>query len=48
MKDAFGDAELLLRNKLKSIEKTGPIWKLKDKQKLAQVLTKLSFTMLEL
>ena len=31
LKDAFGDARLLLKIKFKTIEKTSPIWKLKDK-----------------
>ena len=48
LKDAFGDAELLLINKLKDVEKIGPIWKLRDKQKLVQVLSKLMFAMKEL
>ena len=48
LKDAFGDPELLLRNKLENIETMGSIWKLRDKQKLVQVLTKLSFAMTEL
>ena len=39
--------QLLLKNKFKSIEKIGPIWKIKDKRKLVQVLTKVSFAMLE-
>ena len=46
--DAFGDASLLLKIKSKSIEKTSPIWKLKDEQKLVQALTNLSFVMLKL
>ena len=39
---------MLLKIKFKTIEKTNPIWKLKDKQKLAQALANLSFAMLEL
>ena len=38
---------VLLENKFKSIEKICPIWKIKVKRKLVQVLTKLSFAMLE-
>ena len=48
LKEAFGDTELLLKNKLNEIEKLGPIWRLKDRQKLVQVLSKLSFVMTEL
>ena len=42
LREASGDTEMLLRNKLKEIEKMGPIWKIKDMQKLVQVLSKLS------
>ena len=48
LKKAFGDTEVLLLNKLKVIEKMGPIWKIRDNQKTVQVLTKLLFAMQEL
>ena len=48
LKSAYGDTEILLRNKLKEVEKVGPIWKGKDKSKKVQALSKLIFVMNDL
>ena len=48
LKSAYGDTEVLLRSKLKEVEKVGPIWKGKDKSKKVQALSKLIFVMNDL
>ena len=48
LKQAFGNPEDLLQNKLREVEELGPLWKLKDSEKLIQFLSKLVNTMTEL
>ena len=48
LKEAFGNTEMILKSKLKEIEKLGSIWKIKDNEKLVQILSKLIFAMTEL
>ena len=48
LKEAYGDTELLLENKLHEIVNMGEIWKIKDKEKLVHALSKLKSIMLEL
>ena len=48
LKSAYGDTEILLRNKMKEVEKVGPIWKGKDRSKKVQALSKLIFVMNDL
>ena len=40
-KKAFGNSEELLKNKLYEMEDLGPMWKLKNPEKLVQSLSKL-------
>ena len=48
LKQAFGNPEDLLQNKLREVEDLGPLWKLKDSEKLVQSLSKLVNAMTEL
>ena len=48
LKEAFGNTEMILKWKLKEIENLGAMWKMKDNEKIAQILCKLIFTMEEL
>ena len=48
LKEAYGDTELLLENKLQEIVKMDEIWKIRDKEKLVHTLSKLVSVMLEL
>ena len=48
LKKAFGNAEELLKNKLYEMEDLGPMWKLKNPEKLVQSLSKLINAMEEL
>ena len=48
LKQAFGNPEDLLQNKLREVEELGPLWKLKDSEKLFQSLSKLVNAMTEL
>ena len=45
---AFGNPELLLKGKLREAEKFGPLWKIRDNQRLTQALAKLSYAMTDL
>ena len=45
LKNAYGDTETLLNNKLKEVENLGPMWKCRDKSKKVQTLSKLVFVM---
>ena len=42
LKEAYGDTELLLGNKLQDIVKMGEIWKIRNKQKLVQALSEIT------
>ena len=46
--EAFGNTEMIMKCKFKEIEKLGSLWKTKDNEKLAQIISKLIFTMAEL
>ena len=48
LKQAFGNPEDLLQNKLREVEDLGPLWKLRDSEKLVQSLSKLVNAMTEL
>ena len=48
LKNAYGNTEVLLKNKLKDIRKDEPIWKITNPEKFAQSLSKLIYAMLEL
>ena len=48
LKESFGDTMLLLQNKLSQVEKYGPIWKIRDNEKLIPVLSRLVNAMSEL
>ena len=48
LKDAYGDTKILLNNKLKDVSKFGEIWKIKDRSKGIEALSKLVFAMEEL
>ena len=48
LKQAFGNPEDLLQNKLREVEDLGPLWKLRDAEKLVQSLSKLVNAMTEL
>ena len=44
----FGCASLLLQNKLSDVRKIGPIWKIKDDEKLISIISQLVNAMSEL
>ena len=46
--EAFGDTKILLNNKLKEVSKFGEIWKIKDRSRSIEALSKLVFIMVEL
>ena len=46
--EAFGDTKVLLSNKLKEVNNMGEIWKLKERSKSVEALSKLVFVMEEL
>ena len=48
LKVSYGETEILLRNKMKEVEKVGQIWKGRDKSKKVQALSKLVFVMTDL
>ena len=48
LKEAYGDIELLLENKLHEIVKMGEIWKIREREKSVCALSLLIFVMLEL
>ena len=48
LREAFGDTKILLNNKLKEVNKLGEIWKLKERSKIVEALSKLVFVMEEL
>lgn len=48
LKEAFGCAMLLLQNKLSEVKKDGPLWKIKDKERLIPAISKLLNSMTEL
>ena len=48
LKESFGSANLLLQNKLSDVRKMGPIWKIKDDEKLIPVIAQLVNAMSEL
>ena len=48
LKESFGCASLLLQNKLSDVKKMGPIWKIKDNEKLVPVISQLVNAMSEL
>ena len=41
LKESFGCASLLLQNKLSDVRKVGPIWKIKDNEKLIPAISQL-------
>ena len=43
LKNAYGNTEVLLKNKLRDIKKDGPIWKIKDPEKFVKSLSKLIY-----
>ena len=48
MEAIFGDVQLLLHNKLTSLDKIGGLWKVKDDEKLTNVISNLLNGMAEL
>ena len=41
LKNAFGNVNILLNNKLSEVIKYGPLWKIKNDEKIIQVMIKL-------
>ena len=48
LKTSFGNVTILLTNKLSDVAKCGPLWKIKDEDKLINQITKLINGMTEL
>ena len=48
LKNAYGNTEVLLKNKVKDIRRAGPIWKITNPEKFVQSLSKLVYATLEL
>ena len=48
LKKAFGNSDELLKNKLNEVENMGPMWELRNPEKLVQSLSKLINAMEEL
>ena len=48
LKSSFGNVAFLLNNKLEEIEKGIPLWKIKSDEKVAQSITKIKHSMIEL
>ena len=48
LKQAFGNPEELLRNKIREVEDLGPVWKMREPEKLVEALSKLVNAMIEL
>ena len=48
LKFSFGDENTLLANKLRDIEGSTPLWKLKSDEKIVQIITKIRNCMMEL
>ena len=48
LKCSFGNVDILLNNKLHEVTKYGPLWKIKNDEKLVQILTKIINGMKEL
>ena len=48
LKEAFGCVMLLLQNKLSEVKKHGPLWKIKDKERLIPAISMLLNSMTEL